>query len=91
VWYNKTLILNSSEIYEVSIGPFDPGTEIRWYLNATDNSANYNVASYPLDKQPLIFIVQDEAVEGFPVEFIVVGGGLVGVIIVIVFYRLRRK
>ena len=91
VWHNKTLIRKSNEIYEVSIGPFDPGTEIRWYLNATDNSANYNVASYPLDKQPLIFIVQDEAVEGFPVEFIVVGGGLVGVIIVIVFYRLRRK
>jgi hypothetical protein len=49
------------------------------------------VASHPSDKQPLIVIVQDEAVEGFPVEVIVVGGGLVGVIIVIVFYWLRRK
>jgi len=90
VWYNKDLILNSGGIYEISIGPFDPGTEVKWYLNATDNSTNHNVAFHPSDKQPIIIIVKDEAAEGFPVELIVVGGFLAGIIIIVMFHRLRR-
>ncbi len=89
VWNNKTLIRSSNGIYQGNIGPFNSGTEIKWYLKATDNSANYNVAFHPSDKEPLIIIVKDEAVEGFSAELIAVGGGLAGIIIIVIVYRRR--
>jgi hypothetical protein len=86
---SKDLIQISERIYEGSIGPFDPGTEVQWYLNATDNSTNYNIAFHPSDKSPLSFIVQDKADDGFPIEVIVVGAVLAGIIVLVMVYRVR--
>jgi hypothetical protein len=90
VWYNRDMSQSSTGIYEGSVGPFDLGTEVKWYLNATDNSANYNMAFYPSDKQPLSFIVQDGSEEGVPLELLIIGGVLGGIIIITLLYRLRR-
>jgi hypothetical protein len=89
-WNQKGLTQKGDGIYEGTIGPFDSGTEVKWYLNATNNSANYNMAFYPSDNQPLIFMVRTEGGGGFPFEFIVVGGVLAVIIVLLMLYRLRR-
>jgi hypothetical protein len=90
-WENKDLIRKNNGCYEGTIGPFTVGTEIKWYLNVTDNSPNYNIAFHPSDKQPLSFIVQDGTEEGLPVELLVSLGVLGGLIVIVIVYRLRRS
>lgn len=90
-WKSKNLIENNDGFYEGSIEPFDAGTEVRWYLKATDNSANRNIAFHPPDEQSLLYLVESEAGQGFPIEFLIVGGVFaIMVVSAIIYWRKSR-
>jgi len=88
-WKHKELAHKGDNIYEVSIRPFDWRTDVRWYLNATDNSANHNMAFYPPDKQPLVFTMKDKVDQGVPFEFLVAGVVLAFIVVFAIIYRFK--
>lgn len=89
-WQHKALSYEGNDVYEGYIGPFDSDTEVRWYLNATDNSVNHNTSYHPPNKQPLVFNVISKGGGGFPLEFTVAGVVLALLIIVVIFSRFKR-
>jgi hypothetical protein len=76
--------------YEGDMGPFDPGTQVRWYINVTDTSANRNTAFYPPDMEPLIFTVKTEE-NPVPLEFLIIGGTLVIIVVVAIVYWYKKR
>jgi hypothetical protein len=90
-WYVKDLTETSDSLYEGSIGPFDAGTEVRWYLKATDNSTNRNTAFHPPDEQPLVFIVEAGAEQGVPIEFLLVGGVIAIFVVAVMIYWFKSR
>jgi hypothetical protein len=90
-WYVKDLIDEGDSFYGGFIEPFNEGTEVRWYLKATDNSANQNIAFHPPDEQHLAYLVEAEMGQGFPVDFLIVGGALAIIVIVTIIYWFKSR
>ena len=90
-WYVKDLTESSDSLYEGSVGPFDAGTQVRWYLKVTDNSANRNTAFHPPDEQPLVLTVEAAAEQGVPVEFLLVGGVFAIIVVAVMIYWFKSR
>ncbi len=90
VWQVQGLTATSEGLYSGSVGPFDSGTLIQWYLNVTDNSVNHNVAVYPSDGEPLLVTVKtEENPESY--NSLLIGGAVALAIALAVAYWLYRR
>jgi len=89
-WQVQGLTATSEGLYTGSIGPFDAGTPIQWYLNVTDNSVHHNAAVYPSDGEPLLVTVEtEENPESF--NSLIIGGAAALAIAVALAYWLHRR
>ncbi|MDQ1280881.1 MAG: hypothetical protein QG670_2144 [Thermoproteota archaeon] len=87
-WNKKKFTINASGTYKVTIGPFYSNNNVRWYINATDNSVNNNVASYPSNKQTITLMVK--VAGGVLIEFLIVGVAFVVIAFFVVILKFRR-
>ena len=86
-WQNQVLSQSGSDVYEVTIGPFNSGAVINWYLEAVDDSINHNSGFYCSETAPCTINI---AGNGQNTTLLIIGGAIIaGIVLVIAIIRFR--
>ena len=86
-WNTEVLLNSGSDIYEITLGPYNSGTVITWYLEALDDSSNNNMGLYCSENEPCTITI---AGNDQNTTFLIIGG-VVSVLIVLLIVILKFR